>query len=361
MKIVFWPSQYLPAIGGLEILTHSLAMQLQKMGHEILIITDHAGSSLSDNRTIDGIQVISLPFSTALNFYDVKKIKELMSQMEHILQTFSPDLVNIHGWYETLAFYQLRLLKNIPFYLTIHGLLEQETYATHACQLLWTRAQGINTVSCSLKETLFSRKWTHPSLRVIHNGLASGRFSKQVKPKDPNRLVMIGRLSPEKGFDIGFQALKILQTTYPQAILSLVGGGALWDSLVRLRNTLQLDASIEMTGFVQPNQVAHYIDQASLVLIPSSYESFGLVALEAAFRGRPVIASHVHGLKEVVVHQETGWLIKPGCPSSLAHAIDRLWSHPEIMEDMEFASKQRAAQFTIEACAQNYLNMYQNV
>ena len=115
-----------------------------------------------------------------------------------------------------------------------------------------------------------------------------------------------------------------------------------------------------MPGFVPPKKVEDFIDQSTLVLIPSSYESFSLVALEAALRGRPVVASRVSGLKEVIEDQKTGLLVEPQNPPVLAAAIDTLLSHPLQMEQMGKAAFERASRlFNIETTTTNYLKMYE--
>ena len=115
-----------------------------------------------------------------------------------------------------------------------------------------------------------------------------------------------------------------------------------------------------MPGFISPHDVHDFFDRSTLVIIPSSYESFSLVALEAALRGRPVVASGVLGLKEVVEDGKTGLLVEPENPSALAAAIHTLLSNPLQMEQMGKAAFERASHlFNIETTTNNYLRMYE--
>ena len=361
MNILLWPAHYLPSIGGLEIFTHSLAVQLKKMGHRILVLANNQNSYEYNEMTIEGIPVHIFPFVAALHSHKLEVIQKIIAQVRLLVEDFSPDLANVHGWLETVAFYQIRILQQIPFCLTIHGLLQQKTYSTQLCSQLWSQARGVNTVSHAMMDILLSQKWSHPSLRVIYNGIPSCRFTESAAPVKHNHLAMIGRLSGEKCFDVGLQALKIVRNTYPDATLCLVGGGDQWDSLVKLRRDLALDGAVEMTGSVPPDQVSHYIDKACIVLIPSSYESFCLVALESAMRARPVIASDVYGLKEVVEHGKTGLLVEPQNPEALAEAIGILFGQKERRVEMGTYAQMRASQmFTMEQCARSYLEMYEN-
>lgn len=361
MKIVLWSTSYLPLIGGLEVFVHSLALQLKKTGHEVIVICD--GKEFAEV-SLEGIDIYHFPFVTTLYRFDLNMIKKILDRICALLDAFSPDVINVHGWFEGFCFYQTRVLekKKSPLCITIHGLLEQQDYRTASCLKLWSLARSINTVSKALIESLEEQKHFHPFLHVIYNGL--------VIPSDPivplsfkaPQLLMVGRLTEEKCFNIAFHAMDILRKIRPDMTLRLVGGGPLYQELLDLKQSLQLDPWIEMTNFVPPDQVRHYIDEASLILVPSSYESFSLVALESALRARPVIASSVCGLKEVVSCGKTGVLIEPKNPVALFKAIDTLLSAPEQMTQMGWNGYQRATQlFSIETTAKNYLDMYHQI
>lgn len=364
MKILLWPSQYLPNIGGIEVMTHCLALQLKQTGHEVQVISSSSAPDEFKEFSLDGIPVFTFPFTSSLLHYNLSSIKKILTQIEQVIEAFKPDIAHIHGWFETFCFYQVRTFQKnkIPFCISIHGLLEQLHYQTAACQKLWCMASAISTVSHALIESLKQQGIAHSSLQTIYNGLPLP--SSPTKPLliNPPKLVMVGRLSEEKCFSIAFHALKILIPKYPQLTLCLVGGGGEYQELSRLKRFLSLDASIEMTDFVKPECVGEYIEQASILLVPSYYEAFCLTALEAAMRGRPVIASNVYGLKEVVEHEITGFLIEPKDPIALACAIDHLLSHPEKMQQMGQNAKMRAMRlFSIETATQNYLAMYKKI
>lgn len=358
MKIVLWSSKYLPDIGGLEVMVHELALQLQKQGHSVLVITE---KNTITEKVFQGIPVYGFPFTQALRHFDLVIIKQILHRIIQILKFFEPDIVNVHGWYECYAFYQVRVLQEhkYPLCITVHGLLEQKNYTTAACQKLWSMASGVNTVSNAISEELHTAHITHPFLRTIYNGLPSSSSPTLPIPLSPITLVMVGRLTKEKCFEIAFQALPFLLKKYPNIKLCLVGGGIEYEPLQQLIQKLHLEKTIEMTDFIPPHKVEKYLDQATLVLVPSYYESFSLTALSAAMRGRPVIASNVLGLKEVVEHGVSGLLVEPQQPEILAEAIDFLLQRPELLIKMGSAAESRAKLlFTIEITTQNYINMY---
>lgn len=361
MKILLWPSYYFPAIGGLEGMTRSLALEFYKQGHQVIVFADQKhllGKSVYQDQ-VDGIEVYYFPFQTAIASKSPTFLKETIEQAASVVEQFGPDVANIHGWYEFFSFFQVRVLKKVPFFLTIHGLLEQEHYQARSCRELWSCAKGINTVSNTLIETLLAENWRHASLQVIHNGIS---FSRRESPKaqgKKNHLVMLGRFTYEKCFDVGLRAFKQVKEALPDATLCLAGGGNEENRLVRLCKELHLEDAVEMPGMIHPDHVHHILDPAAIVWIPSLYESFCLVALEAALCQRAVIASNVFGLKETVEHGKTGLLIEPQNPDALAKATLALLQEPAVYQQMGRDAYERAAQlFSIERCASNYLRMY---
>lgn len=361
MKIMFWSTLYLPHIGGLEVMTHHLIQQLKKMQITVQVISNNIKSDDFERQWFDGVEVHTFPFSRALMNHDVALIKKIIFAVNALVAHFSPDVVSVHGWYECFSFYQVRVFenKNIPICVTIHGLLEQSHYRTAACLKLWSMAAQINTVSYALIGALSAAGFSHAALQVIYNGLPRSKNKIVAAPANNPVLLMIGRLSVEKCFDVAFYALKKLIHRHPFIRLIVVGGGTEFGFLATLKKTLGLDALIEMTDFVPPNRIGDYIDRANVIVVPSYYESFSLVALEAAMHGRPVIASNVYGLKEVVLSGETGILVEPHQPDQLAAAIDQLLSDAGKMKQMGIAARQRADSFfSIEKTAQQYLMMF---
>jgi glycosyltransferase involved in cell wall biosynthesis len=360
MKILLWPRLYLPDVGGIEILTHRLGMQLRKMGHQVQILTEVFSSISYEERWIDGIKVLALPWHVALGQNNVQHVLENIKKAKELIETFKPDLINIHGWYETMAFYQLRVVKNIPVYLTIHGLLGQQNDQKPLCRQLFSQAQGVNAVSNALIEEIKQQHFQHPSLRMIYNGVDAE--PKSLSKQQRERIVMICRLAKEKGVETAFYAMEQLHRKFPNARLCVIGSGDERNTLLALREKLHLENVIEMVHCIPHYRVSSWIDEASVVFVPSSYESFGLTAAEAAFRSRPVIASNLKSLQEVIEHEKTGLLVMPNNPDALAKATERLFLNPNLGKQMGLQGSLRASKlFSIEKCAEEYVKMYQNL
>src|SRR5439155_15389379 len=124
----------------------------------------------------------------------------------------------------------------------------------------------------------------------------------------------VGRLVPEKGFDVPIQA-----AAHAGVALVLVGDGderAALESLARARG-----ADVRFTGSLPPDELARCYETARLVAVPSRREGFGMVAAEAAAAGRAVVASRVGGLTDIVQDGVTGRLVPPGDVAALADAL----------------------------------------
>lgn len=360
MKILLWPFIYFPSFGGVEMMTYSLATEFQKMGHEVVIFADDPFGGAFSEKRVDNLLVYYFPFSAVLSSRRPRLIKKTIDAAFEILDQFKPDLASIHGIYEFFAFFQLRVLKNIPFFLTVHGPLEERQYCRSAsCLELWSKAKGVNTVSYAMFDQLSRENWNHPFFTVISNGVSPSRFPEPISETRADRIAMIGRFSPEKCFSVGFHAFKKVKKAFPEATLCLAGKGDEEDLLLKLRKELELENAIEMPGFIAPDKVHTILDEATVVWIPSLYESFGLVSIEAAIRGRPVIASDALGLKEAIEQGKTGLLVEPKNPDALARATISLLKNPELRRKMGRYAKERAEKlFSMESCAGKYIEMY---
>jgi len=143
-------------------------------------------------------------------------------------------------------------------------------------------------------------------------------------PAEPH-LVLVGRLSENKGSDVAIEAVRLLRAEGHKVRLTLVGSiypGYEWYE-ARLRElAAQPGAEVEFAGF-QPGPW-RALAEADIALMPSRREPFGLVAVEAMMAGRPLVASAAQGLKEVVADGRTGVLVTPGDPAALADGVRRL-------------------------------------
>jgi glycosyltransferase involved in cell wall biosynthesis len=178
---------------------------------------------------------------------------------------------------------------------------------------------------------------------VVHYGIEAG--PEPPPPAEPTRLLAVGRLIEIKGFDVLLRAFAIARRDVPQLTLELAGAGP-------LEQRLSAAAPDGVTFLGRISDVASCYERSSILVAPSRGEGFGLVALEAAERGRAAIVSDVGGLPEIVADGETGLVVPAGDERALAESIVALTRDPVRVRAMGAAARRRAVEeFSAEAAA----------
>ena len=171
------------------------------------------------------------------------------------------------------------------------------------------------------------------------------------------RLAVIGRLVPIKGHDVLLRAVAAVRSDLPGITLEIAGDGPLEQELRSTAARLGLDGVASFLGRVAP--AAPVFERAEVVVVPSFGEGFGMVALEAMERGRPVIASAVGGLPEIVEDGRTGLLVPVGDAEALARAIRELAGDPARAAATAAAGRLRAIEgFAQERCTDRIEAIY---
>jgi glycosyltransferase involved in cell wall biosynthesis len=161
-------------------------------------------------------------------------------------------------------------------------------------------------------------------VQVVYNGVEGPAEVVPLRAERPGRLVVVSRLSPRKRTDVAIDAtLRLREQGFPVS-LTLVGGvfpGYEWFE-EELRRMAAGSLAISFAGI--HDSVWWALAEADIALVPSRWEPFGNVAVEAMLAGRPVVASDVQGLKEIIRDGETGLLVRAGDPGALAAAVSSL-------------------------------------
>jgi glycosyltransferase involved in cell wall biosynthesis len=159
------------------------------------------------------------------------------------------------------------------------------------------------------------------SFEIVHYGIEPDGVPRPLAADEP-RLLCVGRLIPIKGHIVLLRALAEARLRVPGLRLDIAGRGPLEPALRALAKELELEEAVRFLGHVTPIQQA--IEDTAVVVVPSLGEGFGMVALEAMERARPVIAAEIGGLGELVEDGVTGLLVPPGDAAALADALVRL-------------------------------------
>jgi glycosyltransferase involved in cell wall biosynthesis len=217
------------------------------------------------------------------------------------------------------------------------------------------------------------------------NGVDVDRF-RPAPERPPDRLFFAGRIAPDKGLHVLADAFRELRRRYPDLKLELVGPeapvpremqvGLSSDPLVQglevfygrsyvevLRERLGEDgAAVHFAGRVEADQMPPRYANATIAVMPSFEEGFGLPVVEAMASGLPVVVSRVGGMAEIVVDGETGFLVPAGDAAALAAAIERLLADPESARRMGTAGRERAVStYSWDVVAQQALGHYRRL
>jgi glycogen(starch) synthase len=227
------------------------------------------------------------------------------------------DLVHVHWLQNAVAALPARK----PFVVTIHGTdMALAARAPSLARPLLRRAHAVIAVSTVLADE--ARRLGAWDVRVIPNGIDLPADVR--KPAEPPHVLFAGRLAPEKGVE------ELVAAT--DAIPLVVAGDGPLRRLVP-----------GALGFLPRDELARRYDEAAVVACPSRREGFGVVCAEAMAHARPVVASAVGGLLDLVRHEETGLLVPPGDVRALRTALERLLGDPELRERLGTAARDHVA------------------
>jgi glycosyltransferase involved in cell wall biosynthesis len=230
-------------------------------------------------------------------------------------------------------------LAGIPSAAHVHGLNTAVWYKY---------SNAIIAVSEAAKTHLVAQGISPKKIRVVHNGVDLTRF--EIVPLDeakerlgyaPGTPVFgaFGRLSKEKGQATALRAMALLLKDHPNARLMFVGAGADSRPLKSEAEEIGIAGNVDFMGFAY--DVRRFMSACDAVIAPSLKEGLGLSALEAMALGRPVVASAVGGLNEVVVPGETGFAVAPGDPRAIADHMSVLLDDRELAERMGAMGRKR--------------------
>jgi glycosyltransferase involved in cell wall biosynthesis len=194
------------------------------------------------------------------------------------------------------------------------------------------------------------------SFEIVHYGIEPDGVPRAYAVDVP-RLLCVGRLIPIKGHIVLLRAFAQARRQVPSLRLDIAGRGPLEPALRALTKELGIEDGVRFLGYVAPIQRA--IEDAAAVVVPSMGEGFGMVALEAMERARPVIAAEIGGLGELVEDGVTGYLVPPGEAEPLADAIVALASDLPRAAELGEAGRRRALEeFLQDRCTDRTEALY---
>jgi glycosyltransferase involved in cell wall biosynthesis len=306
----------------------------------------------------DTVSVISLPWrSYTYHLMDNFSYTFLKKLTRMTLDILIEDELNHPSCF--LLNHLLRERITYPIITIVHHLRSLEQH--QPWQLLvyrWVEQHYLSCVDgfiCNSKDTQHAveRLTGHetPSIVAYPGG---NRFAPTITEADivrraqqggPLRLLFLGNVIPRKGLHMLLDALKELPTT--DWILTVVGSVIMDEPYARtmVRCSHKFGHRVQFVGSVNDRELARYLETSHVLVVPSSYEGFGIVYLEAMGFGMPAIASARGGAQEIITHGEDGFLVEPDDRSSLSHYVHTLCHDRKRLIAMSLAARRCYATF----------------
>jgi glycogen(starch) synthase len=343
MRVLFWSETFWPNMGGVEVMATTLLPALRERGHDFLVITTRDPDDLPDEARFAGIPVYRFPFRRALGDRDVRLLTQIRVQFAKRVQAFEPDLIHLHFvGPSALLLQQSASARDRPLLVALR---RSYSYSEQDALIRATLRAATWVVAVSAAVLDEARRQV-PEITarssVILNSRGMPALLPSPLPFEPPRLLCLGRLVRDKGFDVALRAFATVVERFPTSRLLIAGDGVEQPALEARAASLGIASAVEFVGWVNPEEVPGLLNAATAVLMPSRTEGLPQVALQAAQMARPIVATAVGGLPEVVVDGETGILVEPEDSQALAVATARLLEQPETARRMGAAGRRRA-------------------
>jgi glycosyltransferase involved in cell wall biosynthesis len=346
MRVLFWCEQFWPKIGGIEVWGTKLLRALRERGHDLAVVASQETPASPREERHGGIAVYRFPFWEALTNRNMDQLLDIKRAVARVKRTFEPALIHLNLTGPSIYFHlQTAEALAAPLLVSLHQPLENQSGSRGSVvnRILssadWVTAgsEVVLTTARRLAPEIISRS------SLIYFGFDAPEFSPEPLRFDEPRLLCLGRLVHEKGFDLVLTAFASLTERFRSLRLIIASDGPARPHLERQARELGLADAVDFIGWVESNKLPALFNSATIVVMPSRVtEGFGFVAMEAAMMGRPVVATRSGGLTEAVVEGETGLLVEREDSAALADAIASILDRPEVAKKMSQAAQTRA-------------------
>ena len=379
MKILMLTWEYPPRIvGGIARVVHDLSKRLIKDGHEVTVVTYRDSADVPEYENDKGVNVYRvdnymihpnnfIDWILQLNFNLVSKATEIINKEGDF------DVIHAHDWLVANAAKTLKNAYGIPVVATIHATEagrnsgihnDTQRYINDTEWMLTYEASEVIVNSNYMKNEL-QRLFGLPyeKINVIPNGVNLSNFAgverdynfrRQYAMDNEKIILYVGRLVYEKGVQHLIAAMPKILSNYHDAKLIISGRGGMMDELRQEASNLGLNDKIYFTGYLDSKQVQKMYKCADVAVFPSTYEPFGIVALESMLAGVPTVVSDVGGLDEIITHGVDGMKAYSGNANSIADSVTALLYDHQLASNVSKKARQKVKeQFNWEKIAQD--------
>lgn len=366
------------AAGGTAAHVDGLSHALQGLGHDVVVVTRRAPGTERD-AMLDDVRVIradvDLPWLDENPVANIASANHALVAAAASLDGWRPDIVHAHDWQTAWASDVIGTIAGAPIVTTFHG----TERGRHGGHLKPGASTEINSVEWW--QAYRSRRMTAATklmVREIVDGFEVDpghvtRIPGGIDPAwwravDPDEVQVAGRsglvlawgrVQYEKGFQILARAVGQLRYRIGGLECTIAGRGSYLPELQSQVDVAGVGDIIELPGFVSDSQLRAATHRAGCIVIPSLYEPFGVVALEALASGAPLIVADTGGLAELVGGTGSALLFEPGNADQLADCIERVLTDQMLADELvERGHQLLEATYSWDAIATRTLNVY---
>jgi D-inositol-3-phosphate glycosyltransferase len=369
----------------MNVYIQELSRQMARRAHTMDVFTRRSDPDTPEITIIDEhtrvIQIDAGPAAVVSKASMQKHLPEFVAGVLkfHESHGLHYDLIHSHYWLSGLAGLALKERWGVPHVAMFHTLAEaknrhhlgerEPAYRARAEAAVAAGADRIVCTSEGEKELLVASYGASPErVAVVPCGVDTEQFAPMNRERARERLglapdeaivLFIGRIEPLKGIDVLIRTLGQLETP---ARLLVVGGDAKdvgrKASLLDLAGEVGVSDRVLFLDAVPHAELPLYFGAADVCVVPSYYESFGLVAVEAMACGVPVVASRVGGLKETVIDGRTGYLVAWRCPEPFAERLELLLSNEPLRRKLGREARAAAQRFRWPTVAAQVEDVY---
>jgi len=287
----------------------------------------------------------------------------------------NPDIVHAQGTAFPVGTAAVLVRKRYPTLLTVHGVWAEMAKFSRGAELTFLRIVAIpleklvvskipNLITVSHYQRELIRGMTRARFHIIPPGIDFKNVSEvgQGKPlRHPSVLFIGGLLGKRKGGDILLRAVQMARAQCPQIHAYIAGSGPGELELRQLAAELNIEENVDFVGRISHEEKWWYCKSADVFVIPSLWEGMPTVLFEAMMCAKPVVASRLDGIPEVLEDGKTGLLCEPGNPRDLAAKLILLLNNEEMRKSMGNAGEQKAKEYTFDKIAKQHVRLYRDL
>lgn len=380
MKIVYLLSSFISKAGTERILSDKMNYLVNKCGYEITFITYEQGNHPMAYYLDERIKVIDLN----TRFFPLNKLnpamriiaksrqkRKLKSKLQDVLSVVNPDFVVL----TTYDFDKFGSILTLPYrfviesHICISDIRQELRQNNFILKFLARHLDSIHFKTMNKAHALVSltnadktdwEQYVNIPVFVIPNLVTRYPNDISCYSERPNRIICVGRLTRQKGFDYLIKAWALLANKYSGWKIDIFGTGDLEDYLIQMINDYNLKQSIRI------NKPTHNIfeeyNQSSIFILSSRYEGFGLVLIEAMSCGIPCISFDCpHGPSDIITNGEDGVLIPVGDIKKLAKSIEWMIVHKEERERMSQNARKKARKYLANNIMPQWIELFNKI